>query len=142
MGISCQALQQHDAAAWDAFYREHVREPYGFVFRLVGGDLAAAADVFQDTWLDIIGRIDQFDPERGELRAWLFGIARRRIAAHWRKRMAANGTPSTTELDQAAEFVDEAILPDEYVEQLEQVAVQRRFRDGGREGTGPQGPPP
>jgi len=125
MGICCQALQQHDAATWDAFYQEHVRELYGFVFRLVRGDPSAAADVFQDTWLDAVGHIEQFDPTRGELRAWLFGIARRRIALHWRKRASAQAVPLTDQLDQAAAEADGAILPDEFVEQLEQAAVVR-----------------
>ncbi len=30
-----ELLQNRDAAAWDEFYEEHVRELYGFVFRLV-----------------------------------------------------------------------------------------------------------
>ena len=87
-----ESLQDRDAAAWDEFYEEHVRELYGFVFRLVGGDPQAAADVFQDTWLDAIGHIGQFDPQRGELRSWLFGVARRRVALHWRKRLSRSGT--------------------------------------------------
>ena len=71
-----ESLQERDAAAWDEFYEEHVRELYGFVFRLVRGDPQSAADVLQDIWLDAIGHIGQFDPKRGELRSWLFGIAR------------------------------------------------------------------
>ena len=57
-----ESLQKRDAAAWDEFYEEHVRELYGFVFRLVRGDPQTAADVFQDTWLDAISHIEQFDP--------------------------------------------------------------------------------
>ena len=62
-----ESLQKRDAAAWDEFYEEHARELYGFVFRLVRGDPQTAADVFQDTWLDAISHIGQFDPQRGEL---------------------------------------------------------------------------
>ena len=56
------SLQHHDAAAWDEFYNEHVRDLYGFVFGLSDGDPQIAADVFQDTWLDAIRHIAQFDP--------------------------------------------------------------------------------
>ena len=30
-----ESLQNRDAAAWDEFYEMHVRELYGFVFRLM-----------------------------------------------------------------------------------------------------------
>jgi len=125
MSISCQALQQRDAATWNAFYQEHISELYGFVFRLVRGDRPAAADVFQDTWLDAIDHIEQFDPTRGELRAWLFGIARRRVAWYWRKRMSSRAVCLTDQLDDTAEFADGAVLPDDILEQLEQAAVVR-----------------
>jgi RNA polymerase sigma-70 factor (ECF subfamily) len=125
MSIPCQALQQREAAAWDEFYQEHVQELYGFVFRLVRGDHPAAADVFQDTWLDAIDHIEQFDPTRGELRTWLFAIARRRVALYWRKRISSNPIRLAGQLDHAAESEDGAILPDEVVEQLERAAVVR-----------------
>jgi RNA polymerase sigma-70 factor (ECF subfamily) len=86
-----ESLQKRDAASWDEFYEEHARELYGFVFRLVRGDPQSAADVFQDIWLDAISHIGQFDPKCGELRSWLFGIARRRVARHWRQRLARSG---------------------------------------------------
>ena len=92
-----ESLQNRDARAWDEVYEEHVRELYGFVFRLVRGDPQTAADAFQDTWLDAISHIGQFDPQRGELRSWLFGIARRRIALHWRQRLARSGTAAACE---------------------------------------------
>jgi RNA polymerase sigma-70 factor, ECF subfamily len=125
MSTCHELLRRCDVAAWDAFYREHIGELYGFVFRLVRGDNAAAADVFQDIWLDAVGHIEQFDPDRGELRAWLFGIARRRIALYWRRRTAPGGTAAIEPLDQNLESADGAILPEDVVEQLEQAAVVR-----------------
>jgi len=125
MSISCEALQQRDGATWDALYQEHIHELYGFVFRLVRGDHSAAADVFQDTWLDAIDHVEQFDPKRGELRAWLFGIARRRVALYWRKRMSSHAVCLTVQLDDAAEGMDGAVLPEDILEQLEQGAVVR-----------------
>ncbi len=118
-----ESLQNRNTAAWDEFYQEHVRELYGFVFRLLRGDLQAAAAVFQDTWLDAISRIEQFDPNRGELRSWLFGIARRRVAMHWRQRTARSNTLGTAREEIAVESLDGAVVPDDVIEHLEQAAV-------------------
>jgi RNA polymerase sigma-70 factor (ECF subfamily) len=118
-----KSLQDRDAAAWDEFYEEHVRELYGFVFRVVRGDPQTAADVFQDTWLDAIRHIGQFDPKRGELRSWLFGIARRRVALHWRQRLARRGTAAAARAEVPVEVSDGAVVPDDVLEHLEQAAV-------------------
>jgi RNA polymerase sigma-70 factor, ECF subfamily len=118
-----ESLQKRDATAWDEVYEEHVRELYGFVFRLVRGDPQAAADVFQDTWLDAISHIRQFDPKRGELRSWLFGIARRRIALHWRQRRARRNTTAASLAELPVEVLDGAVVPDDVIEHLELAAV-------------------
>jgi RNA polymerase sigma-70 factor, ECF subfamily len=120
-----ESLQSRDAAAWDEFYETHVRDLYGFVFRLLRGDPQTAADVFQDTWLDAIGRIGQFDPSRGELRSWLFAIARRRVALHWRRLTARGGPPAASDADIAVEALDGAVAPDDVIERLEQATVVR-----------------
>jgi RNA polymerase sigma-70 factor (ECF subfamily) len=121
--VSYESLQNRDAAAWDEFYEQHVRELYGFVFRLVRGDPQTAADVFQDTWLDAISHIGQFDPKRGELRSWLFGIARRMVALHWRQRLAHSGTAAAVRAEIPVEVLDGAVVPDDVIEHLERAAV-------------------
>ena len=118
-----KSLQNRDAAAWDEFYERHVPALYGFVFRLVRDNPQTAADVFQDTWIDAISHIGQFDPKRGELRSWLFGIARRRVALHWRQRTARSNIPGTAREEIAVEFLDGAVVPDDVIEHLEQAAV-------------------
>ena len=118
-----ESLQKRDAAAWDEFYEEHAHELYGFVFRLVRGDPQTAADVFQDTWLDAISHIGQFDPKRGELHSWLFGIARRRVALHWRQRLARSGAARAAGGEIPIEVLDGAVVPDDVIEHLEQAAV-------------------
>jgi RNA polymerase sigma-70 factor (ECF subfamily) len=117
-----QSLRDRDAGAWDGFYQEHVHELYGFVFRLVRGDRPAAADVFQDVWLDAVGHIEQFDPDRGELRSWLFGIARRRIALYWRQQTSSGRIIAT---GHAVESADGAVLPENVIERVERSAVVR-----------------
>jgi RNA polymerase sigma-70 factor (ECF subfamily) len=118
-----ESLQSRDAFAWDEFYDEHAAELYGFVSRLLRGDPQTVADVFQDTWLDAINHIGQFDPERGELRSWLYGIARRRVALHWRRRLARGGTGEAARENISVESLDGAVVPDDAIEHLEQAAV-------------------
>jgi RNA polymerase sigma-70 factor, ECF subfamily len=116
MTPSCEALQRRDSAAWDAFYREHVGEVYGFLFRLAAGDRQAADDLFQETWLEAIDAIEQYDPARGQLRAWLFGIARRRAALFWRRRLGRQQAAGDENWQHTA---DGSLLPDEAMQQLE-----------------------
>src|SRR5271166_5816482 len=111
-----ESLQNRDAAAWDEVYEEHVSDLYGFVFRLVRGDPQIAADVFQDTWLDAISHIEQFDPNRGELRSWLFGIARRRVALHWRRRLARGDTAPAAGAEIPVAALGGAVVPDDVLE--------------------------
>jgi RNA polymerase sigma-70 factor (ECF subfamily) len=89
----------------------------------VRGDPQTAADVFQDTWLDAISYIGQFDPKLGELRSWLFGIARRRIALHWRQRLTRGDTAAAARAEIPVDLADGAVVPDDVIEHLEQAAV-------------------
>jgi len=120
MPPSVDALKRGDASAWDTLYREHLRETYGVLFRLAGNDLAAADDLFQETWLEAWDAIDQYDPARGSQRSWLFGIARKRAALYWRRRLSQQGKIISEDVDVST---DGALLPDEVMEQLEQAAA-------------------
>src|SRR5258708_30658294 len=53
--------------------------------RSIVGNLQAAEDVAQDTFTQIWNRPNGFEPERGTLRAYVFGIGRERAAEWWRK---------------------------------------------------------
>jgi RNA polymerase sigma-70 factor (ECF subfamily) len=57
------------------------------IYRYVAGrlDPQMAEDITSETFLRAFGQRDSFDPERGGLRAWLFGIATKLIASHRRK---------------------------------------------------------
>jgi RNA polymerase sigma-70 factor (ECF subfamily) len=92
-----------DARAFDAFYREHGPRLRAFLRQILGNP-QAAEDVMQETFMHIWRRPNGFAPERGTLRAYLFGAGRRRAAEWWRKqdqwRPAAAGEPlgSNTEI--------------------------------------------
>jgi RNA polymerase sigma factor (sigma-70 family) len=57
------------------------------VYRYVAGRLGAQAaeDVAAETFLVAFDRRKTFDPTRGDLRAWLFGIATNLVSRHRRK---------------------------------------------------------
>ena len=79
-------LKRRDRAVWAAAYDANVSATYAFVAHLVGGDRAAAEEVHQEVWAAAMAGIDGYDPTRGPLRAWLFGIARNQVAGHFRRR--------------------------------------------------------
>lgn len=74
--VLMQAYAQGDGAAFDQLYARHEAALLRFVRRLLGTRLAAQADeVFQDTWMRIIGARASFDAERAGWRTWAFTIA-------------------------------------------------------------------
>jgi RNA polymerase sigma factor (sigma-70 family) len=65
-------------AVYDRYFRD--------IYRYVAGrlDVQAADDVAAETFLVAFGRRGRFDPARGGLRPWLFGIATNLVARHRR----------------------------------------------------------
>jgi len=77
-------ITAEDAQAFDAWYRETAPRLHSFLRHLLASP-QAAEDVMQDTYTHIWRRPQGFDPDRGTLRAWLYGIARKQAAEWWRK---------------------------------------------------------
>jgi RNA polymerase sigma-70 factor (ECF subfamily) len=77
-------ISQGDADSFDAFYRENAPRLQLFL-RQVTGNPQAAEDVAQETFTQLWSRPNGFQPERGTLRAYLYGIARKRAADWWRR---------------------------------------------------------
>ena len=75
---------------FEALFEEHFGAIYGYLARRVGPDLARdlAAETFTRGW----AARKRFDPQRGEPRPWLFGIANNLLRHHYRdeeRRLAA-----------------------------------------------------
>jgi len=87
--------------------------------RRVLGSRQAAEDVMQETFARIWQHPNGFEPERGTLRAYLFGAARKRAADWWRKQ----GVPRESVLNGTAKCCSEeaSLLAD---------AVSRLSEDG------------
>jgi RNA polymerase sigma factor (sigma-70 family) len=82
-------------------YRETVRPLYRFVSRRVGGDVALAEDLVQDTWMRAL---DSW-PSRGvpdEPLAWLVRVARNSLIDHFRRVTPQLVDPARLDLENAA----------------------------------------
>src|SRR3990172_12838076 len=120
------ALKQRDRSTWSTAVDRHLHEVYGLVFHLVGGERVIAEDLNQETWLEALDGIDQCDATRGRFRNWLFGIARKRVALHYRRRaLAGNPTSLSDQFGEAAEWGDISVLPKDVLEQVERASVVR-----------------
>lgn len=73
-----------DADCFDEWYRDAAPHLRAFVRHILMND-QVAEDVMQETFVQIWRRPKGFDPERGTLRAYLFGTARK-LAATWNRR--------------------------------------------------------
>lgn len=67
---------------WREVYSEHADGLFGYLARRVGRELAE--DLLADTFVEAMASVSSFDPERGSMRMWLFGIASNLIRRHWR----------------------------------------------------------
>ncbi len=71
--------------ALEAFYRDHVEGVQRFVARRVG-DPHVAADLTGDIVLAAVDSAARYDPGRGHVVAWLYGVGRNAIASEARRR--------------------------------------------------------
>ncbi len=80
-----EGLQKGDRQAWLQLYEAYAESVWQNVARLMGYDCPAVPDVVQETFLAAARSAGNFDPRRGSLRIWLYGIARRQMALYYRK---------------------------------------------------------
>lgn len=80
-------LRAGNREAFERFYKDHAAAVLKFLQRSLGNP-KAAEDVTQETFLQLWEHPNGFNPERGSLRAYLFGIAAKRAAEWWRTRPA------------------------------------------------------
>ncbi|MDW6062349.1 RNA polymerase sigma factor [Streptomyces sp. FXJ1.4098] len=73
---------QRDPTAFEPLVARHSAALHGYLVRRAPG---AADDLLSELWLRAYASRDGFDAARGTARAWLFGVARNVLAAHWRR---------------------------------------------------------
>ena len=72
-----------DDGAFESWYRRTVPRVYAYLLSRCGGDAAIAEDLTQQTFIAAIDRRWQFDG-RSDVVTWLCGIARHKLADHFR----------------------------------------------------------
>jgi RNA polymerase sigma-70 factor (ECF subfamily) len=147
-----RGLRHGNRDAWLALYDLYAEKVWRNVARLMGSDSASVADIMQETFLAAARSASNFNPRRGSLWVWLWTIAKRQVALHYRKCqqrsalvqarmwwMSLNGQKEdwlrgderppaeVLESDELAELVRSAIeeLPAEY-----QVLLMAKYVDG------------
>ena len=129
-------LQLRQRAAWAHAYDSHASDVFNFIAHLLPGDRAAAEEIHQETWLAALAGIDAFDVGRGELRGWIFGIARRQVALHFR-RLGQNRLEALGGDDAAAWIDDDSLLPRDVIGAIERAdAVRAALAELGAEARG------
>ena len=83
-------LRAGKAEAWQALYDAYAERVWRAVARFFGRNRADVADVVQETMMAAARSATTFDPQRGSLWFWLWGIARRQVALHFRKQERQN----------------------------------------------------
>ncbi len=78
-------LMEHDPETWAELYDRHGRAIWQFMYRRVNGCREVADDLASETFMGAVEGIATCDPARGNVSQWLYGIARRKLADHWRQ---------------------------------------------------------
>ena len=81
-----RGLAAGSTAAWHQLYDAYSEAVWRCVARRVGPQRAEVADIVQETFLAAARSARTFDAARGNLWAWLSGIARRQAALHFRRK--------------------------------------------------------
>ncbi|WJV46607.1 RNA polymerase sigma factor [Streptomyces flavofungini] len=97
-----------DPVAFAPLVERHSTDLHGYFARRAP---QAADDLLAELWLRAYEARRGFDPARGSVRAWLFGVARNVLSAHWR-RLAAHrpGIPRHIGADDPWEAVDDRLV--------------------------------
>src|SRR6516225_1416507 len=70
-----------DEEAFTQLYRRNQAHIYRFALRMTGQPWAAE-EIVQDVFMTLVREPKKYDPERGPLGAFLYGIARNRVMKH------------------------------------------------------------
>jgi RNA polymerase sigma-70 factor (ECF subfamily) len=129
-----RGLRDGNPDAWRALYDAFAERVWRGVARLIGPNAADVSDVVQETMLAAARSARTFDPSKGSLWNWVWGVARLQVAMHFRKRQRddrlkeasgrvvrwLDGTdPPPSELLESAELAESVRfalteLPDDY----------------------------
>jgi RNA polymerase sigma-70 factor, ECF subfamily len=84
--ITAKQVAAGDTDAWRRFFDRYSPWVYRFAYRHLDQNRADAEDLCSDIMLAAAKSIGKFDPARGDLDAWVFGLARHRLSHFCRGR--------------------------------------------------------
>jgi len=85
-----RGLRTGDRQAWLLLYDAYAEKLWQHVARLMPHDSATVADIVQESFLAAARSARAYDPQRGSAWIWLWTIAKRQMALHYRKQYAAD----------------------------------------------------
>jgi RNA polymerase sigma-70 factor (ECF subfamily) len=94
-GELLKQLQSGDQGAWSQFYSEWVQPLYNFIRSNGVYDIGDIEEILGETWLAAPRAIANFDGQNATLKTFLFSLARRKVADHWRKHKPVQDLPET-----------------------------------------------
>jgi RNA polymerase sigma-70 factor (ECF subfamily) len=109
-------ISQGDERAFEDFYSQTAPRLQIFLRQIVGSQ-EAAEDIAQETYSRLWNRLNGYKPEVGQLRAYLYGAARKQAVDWWRKQSSsqrASGDQTVEEIAVACQAEKSSIVEDAF----------------------------
>ena len=106
-----ERIKKRDVGVFDLFYKETAPALCSYLHQLTG-QIQSAEDIAQQVFTDLWERPNGFQPERGSLRAYVFGIGRKRALDWWRRRPQIGAEPkeSTARDEDRTPLIQDALV--------------------------------
>jgi RNA polymerase sigma-70 factor (ECF subfamily) len=129
-GIDIRKLRARDKEVVRQWFERYADPLYTLVFHRVCGDADAAQDIVQETFLTALQKIEEFEPGRGSMFAWLSYVSRNCIKKTLRdKNRSASYRADDSGLDErlleAYLHIETQALPEEVLERAETAELVR-----------------
>jgi RNA polymerase sigma-70 factor (ECF subfamily) len=126
-GDLLRRMQAGDEEAFTAIYHRHQKGIYRFAFQMTGSP-EIAEEVTQEVFMTLIRHHEQFDPLKGSLQAFLFGIGRNHVLRYFeREREYVSLDPDNFDASHISSDSPEAVVADPLSELTrEEAATQIR----------------
>jgi RNA polymerase sigma-70 factor (ECF subfamily) len=119
-------LRAGQPEAWALFYDAFAERVWRAVARLLGPASSDIADVVQETFLAAAHSARGYDQAKGSLWFWLWGIARRQLALHLRKKHRARQVTVLATNGLLSRWLEgQEVLPDQSMEAREMAELVR-----------------
>ena len=127
---ACSGLVEGDSEVWRALLKTMIPQLYG-MFLKSWPNPSLAEELVQKTVFDAVRGRNTYDPGKGGIEEWIFGIARNNIRLEIRRRASrpfdfAQGRPGADgDISTYLEVIDTEPLPDELLENKETADIVR-----------------